>query len=105
MLRGASGDIVNELGELLFDPLLVNYPLATRSYLEAVRPNLLAEAKACVEAVLARDDLYKQAIEDVGFVPELQPSDRRRWIEAERQAEQWAKGRNVRLRASPYSRT
>ena len=45
-----------------------------------------------MEAVLARDDLYKKAIEDVGFVPELQPSDRHRWIEAERQAEEWNKG-------------
>ena len=38
LLRGASGDVAHELGELLFDPLLVNYPLATRSYLEAVHP-------------------------------------------------------------------
>jgi hypothetical protein len=93
LLRGAGGNVVAKLGELLFDPLLVNYPLATRAYLEAVCPHLLADAKACVVSVLARDDLYKQAIEDVGFVPELQPSDRHRWIEAERQAEEWTKGR------------
>jgi len=94
LLRGASMDAGKELGELLFDPLLVNYPLATREYLEAVCQNLPAEAKARVEGVLARDDLYKQGIKDVGFVAELQPNDRRRWIEAERQAEKWAEARS-----------
>jgi hypothetical protein len=91
LLRAASEDAAKELGELLFDPLLVNYPLATRAYLEEVCQSLPAKAKACVETVLARDDLYKQAIEDVGLVPELQPTDRHRRIEAERQAERLAK--------------
>jgi hypothetical protein len=94
LLRGACDDAVKELGELLIDPLLVNYPIATRAYLDAVCPILPAAAKACVEGVLARDDLYKQAIADVGFVPELQPTERRRWIENERQAEEWAKARS-----------
>jgi hypothetical protein len=91
LLRAASDDAAKELGKLLFDPLLVNYPLATRAYLEEVCQSLPAEAKVCVEAVLARDVLHKQAIEDVGFVPELQPTERHRWIEAKRRAEEWAK--------------
>lgn len=91
LLRAAGEGAAKELGELLFDPLLVNYPITTRAYLEEVCQSLPAEAKVCVEAVLARDALYKQAIEDVGFVPELQPTERHRWIEAERRAEEWAK--------------
>lgn len=101
LLRGASEDAGKELGELLFNPLLVNYPLATRTYLNAVCSNLPDKAKACVEAILARDDRYKQSIEDVGFVPELQPTERQRWIENKRRGEEWdeaqssAKGQSV----------
>jgi hypothetical protein len=94
LLRAASGHVIKELGGLLFDPLLVNYPLAARAYLAAVCPNLPAEAKSCVEGVLGRDDLYKQSIQDVGLVLELQPTDRQRWIENERHAEELAKARS-----------
>jgi hypothetical protein len=93
LLRYASEDAGRELGQLLFDPLLVNYPLATRAYLDAVCPNLPAKAKVTVETVLATDNLYKQGIEDGGFVPELQPTERQRWIEHEKRAEEWVAAR------------
>ena len=89
LLRYASEDVGRELGQLLFDPLLVNYPIATRAYLEAICPSLPTDAKATVEAVLATDNVFKQEIEDVGFVPELQPTERQRWIEHEKRAEEW----------------
>jgi hypothetical protein len=101
LVRCANAGVGKTLGELLFDPLLINYPLATREYLEGALPNLPAEAKAQVEAVLARDDSYKKAINDVGYVPELQPTERQRRIEHERQAEafaearKWAEGKSV----------
>ncbi len=94
LLRHAGPTASAELGELLFDPILVNYPLAARAYLEAVCPSLPVGAKARVEEVLARDDSYKRAIDDAGFVPELQPTERHRWIENQRQGEEWAKARN-----------
>lgn len=94
LLRHASPAAREILGNLLFDPLLVNYPISTRTYLETVCPNLPAGAKGLVEDVLTRDDRYKRAIEDVGFVPELQPTERHRWIENRRQGEEWAKARN-----------
>lgn len=104
LLRGASDEAGKELGELLFDPLLVNYPLATRAYLEAVCPGLPAGAKARVDAVLTRDSRFKQGIEDAGFVPELQPTERQRRIEYERQAEEWARARSKEEGKSVFAR-
>ena len=101
LLRGASEKAGKELAELLFDPLLINYPRATRAYLEVVSPGLTAGAKAHVDAVLALDNSYKQRLREVEFVPELQPTERQRWIEHDRQAgafteaRQWAEGRSV----------
>ena len=93
LLRNANSVVGKELGDLLFDPLLINYPLATRSYLDAVLASLPDAAKCRVEEVLARDDSYKQAIDAVGYIPELQPTEHHRWIEHRRQEEEWAKAR------------
>ncbi|MCF3947346.1 hypothetical protein [Acidiphilium iwatense] len=93
LLHHSNADAGRELGELLFDPLLINYPLATREYLEAVQPSLPDAAKSQMGTVLARETSYREGINEVGFVPELQPTERQRWIEHEKQAEAFAEGR------------
>lgn len=101
LLRGASEKACKELTKLLFDPLLINYPRAVRVYLETIGPDLAAGAKVHVDEVLALDDSYKQGLRSIGFVPELQPNERQRWIEHERQtgafteARQRAEGRSA----------
>ncbi len=93
LLRGVGPEIGDELGKLLLDPLLINYPLATRHYLESVHSTLSDVAKIQMDVVLARDASYREAIDKVGFVPELQPTERQRRMEHERQAEAFAEGR------------
>ncbi len=87
-LLAEAGDAAREkLADLLFDPLLVNYPIATRSYLDSTLPNLPPGARTVLEATLIKHDLYLRALEDVGFVPELQPSDRDKAVDSQRQAD------------------
>lgn len=93
LLRGVGPEIGDELGKLLLDPLLINYPLATRQYLESVRSSLSDVTRTQLDAVLTLDDSYKEAIDKVGFVPELQPTERQRRMEHARQAEAFAEGR------------
>lgn len=90
LLRQATNSAAKEIAELLFDPLLTNYPIAVREYLDANRRNLPKQAGIVVEQILARDSSYKKALKDVGFVAELQPTEHQRWIQATRENEKWS---------------
>ncbi len=90
LLPGANAQEAEALTELLSDPILINYPSVARAYLETARAKLPEEARMRVDQVLAKHDAYIAAIEKVGFVPELQPTERQRWIEYQRQSENWA---------------
>jgi hypothetical protein len=101
LMRQASQAAQVELAELLFDPLLINYPIAARAYLEDVLPTLPKDAKSFVQSVLARDDGYKQGVEAIGYVAELQPIERHRRIEQQRTNEEWSKARSEAELKSP----
>ena len=76
---------------LLSDPILVNYPVAARAYLEGACAGLPEPSKFLVSRVLAEHDAYVSGIEAVGYLPELQPTEHQRWIEQQRQNAAWAK--------------
>lgn len=100
LLRQATNNAAKEIAELLFDPLLINYPIAVREYLEANRRSLPKQARILVEEILARDKSYKKALKDVGFVAELQPTEHQRWIHATRENEKWSDIRREAERTS-----
>ncbi len=87
LLPGASKADAEELAGLLTDPILVSYPVAARDYLEGALSRLSGPARNRVERVLAEHSAYLLAIEAVGYIPELQPSGRQRWLEHRRQDE------------------
>lgn len=101
IMEAADEDARRGLCDLIFDPILVNYPVAARSYLESVIGSLSPGAEASVRALLERHSAYRDAVDAVGFVPELQPTDRQRQIEAQRQAEKWGEAHRAARDSSP----
>lgn len=95
LMRKASFEASEQIGKLLFNPLLLNYPIATREYLEGIRAGLPDNAQHAVTAVLEHHTAYLSRLEEVGLVPELLPSAHERWIESRRQADAWAKARSA----------
>jgi hypothetical protein len=87
LLAGATDEAADVLARLLIAPLLVSYPVAARACLEGSLDRLAGLARSRIESVLAEHSTYLSNIERVGYVPELQPSERQRWIERRRQSE------------------
>ena len=87
LLPGATEAEADVLARLLIHPLLVSYPLAARACLEEAVGRLTGPARSRVESVLAEHSAYLSDIEKVSYIPELQPSERQRWIEHRRQSE------------------
>ena len=81
------------LGDLLFNPLLMNYPSSVRRHLEAAAPFLSGAARTAIDRTLAKHDAYLRAIEAVGNVPELHQSERNRRIEFQRQNDEFSAAR------------
>lgn len=81
------------LGDLLFNPLLMNYPGSVRRHIEAVAPTLSSAARKAIDRTIANHDSYLRAIEAVGKVPELHQSERNRRIEFQRQNDQFSAAR------------
>lgn len=73
------------LGDLLFDPMLMNYPGSARRRLEAAVPTLSGSARKAAERTLIKHDAYLHAIDVIGKVPELHQNERNRRIESQRQ--------------------
>ncbi len=90
LLPGALDAEARDLLALLSDPILVSYPAAARAYLLDACPRLPEPARSRVSQVLVEHDAYVAAIMEVGPIPEMQPTERERWIERQRQSELWA---------------
>lgn len=88
-LRTAGPDLADAVGNLLFDPLLVNYSGELREYLEKLEPS--DPARARVRAVLDRADAYVEGLRSTGRIKELHPSEHRRQLERTRWADQMRK--------------
>ena len=84
---------VEPLGDLLFDPMLMNYPGSVRRQLETVVPALSGAALKTIERILAKDDAYVRGINATGNVPELHQSERNRRIEFQRQNDEFSVAR------------
>ena len=88
LLRNTETTQAGPLGELLFDPILLNYPGQARKYLERVAPSLSGAGASAVAEALARHDAYLEALRDTGEIPELHPSERHRRIQMEKRRDE-----------------
>jgi hypothetical protein len=103
LLRTGPKDALPELEELIFDPLLVSYWRGPRPQLEAAAAAGPLKVSATIERVLARLDAYSTAIEKVGIIKELQPSERQRFISAVKRHEEQRKITKVAEGASVFT--
>ena len=85
LLRQVTDEGAATIADLLYDPLLMNYPGSVRRLIEAALPRFTGAVRDAVDRTLARHDTYLYAIKTVGRVPELHQSERNRRIEAQRE--------------------
>lgn len=74
------------LSDLLFDPLLINY-INVQEQLRPIADNRDDNAAPMLQIALARLKDYCDGLERVGFIAELQPSERELQLEGQRRAD------------------
>lgn len=74
MRLAPDGDTVHELGALLYDPLLMNYPGIVREYVTEQTENESGITKDVLDEALASFDEYLRVLLDVPPLPALHPS-------------------------------
>ena len=87
LLRTAPAEQVNQIVDLLVDPILFNYSGVGEGYLKSIAADHADPAQPHVEQALARLGTYLDGLESIGRVPELHPSERERTIEWQRHAD------------------
>ena len=101
LMSGATDAEADVLAQLLVDTVLVSYPLAARACLEEFLDRPTSPARSRIKRVLDEHSAYVSAIEKVGYVPELQPSERQRWIERRRQSDMFLRASREAEAKSP----
>jgi hypothetical protein len=87
ILRSVKGETAEAIGDLLFDPLLLNYSGELCEHLTARVKGSRDRAKPHIRRALAKLDAYLDDLRSVGFLAELRPSERERLIERKQQSE------------------
>lgn len=87
ILRSVKGETAETIGDLLFEPLLLNYSGELRDHLAARVKGPRDRAKSHIRNALAKLDAYLDGLRSVGFLAELKPSERERLIEHKQQSE------------------
>ena len=83
----ASEAVRTEIQDLLFDPLLLNYPGSAREYLEGVAADSSDAAQGVTKGALAALERHHEALNCIGDIAELHPSTKARAAYADRQHE------------------
>ncbi len=91
LLPGAPPGEEQVLLELLADPILVCYPEAARACLEAAMARLPPTPSELLARCLERHAAYRDGIEGVGFIAELQPTERQRGIQHRLESERFGR--------------
>jgi len=68
----------DELANLLFDPVIINYPGSARAYVEAQFAVETGPAKEALGEVVNQANEYDSALSSIGRLPELHPSETQR---------------------------
>ncbi|MGH6613668.1 hypothetical protein [Sphingomonas sp.] len=80
LMRTGPTDAVPLIEQLLFDPLLITYWSGPRVYLESVLPGAPAPMAEAIVRAIEHLDRYIAAVEAVRDLPELRPSQHRRFL-------------------------
>ncbi|WP_288354048.1 hypothetical protein [uncultured Marinobacter sp.] len=67
-----------QIGKLILNPLLINYPGKARTYFNERRESCTAEAQEVLRQIDVALDEYFQALRSIGDIPELYPSQAQR---------------------------
>ncbi|WP_175784197.1 hypothetical protein [Burkholderia ambifaria] len=81
ILKTCQDDDAKEIAELLFDPLLLNFSGSVAEYLGQLKERGEHPGLRHVSDALSRLEQYISALNKVGVVKELAPSERQRFIE------------------------
>lgn len=73
-----SDETRDELANLLFDPVVLNYPGSARTYVEAQFASDTGPAKEALGKVIDQASEYESALNSIGRLPELHPSETQR---------------------------
>ncbi len=101
LLDQATAESAADIADLLYDPLVLNYPGSVREELQSALCTLSGAALEALKRTLARHDALLRDIEAAGEIPELHQSERNRRIERQRQDDEFqaarraAEGRSV----------
>lgn len=87
ILRSVKGEIAEKIGDLLFEPLLLNYSGDLRDHLVGRIKGPKDRAKPHIRRAVAKLDAYLDDLRAVGFIKELAPSESERLIERKQQNE------------------
>ena len=90
------------LSDLLFDPLLINYTNAQK-HLQPIADDSNDKAAPIVKRALNRLKQYGDALEEVGFIAELQPSERERQLEGQRRSDFMNDAMRASRKNSPFA--
>jgi hypothetical protein len=79
VMRGVSSDkVLGQLGNLLFDPLLINYMGGLREYVRQQAEVESGKVKAAIDAALKAVDDYLATLHSIGDLPALHVSEAQR---------------------------
>jgi hypothetical protein len=76
VLRAAAAEVVDDVSDLLFDPILLSYGGAAKDYLKGIAAS--DAAYPAVQSALAKDASFYKGLDSTGTIKELHPSDYQR---------------------------
>lgn len=91
LMRSGHADAADGLEGLLYDPLLISYWDPGREYLANAQPKQPPEIQNRIARLLKALDNHIEAIKGVGFINELRPSERQRFLQQVMRLEEHAK--------------
>ena len=80
LLRHAPLSVVQELEDLLFDPMLINYPNLAKETLHSIANDPADPVATRLSGLLQRIETYTEGARSIGLLPEMRPSEREQLI-------------------------
>lgn len=103
LVRSAPKPVLQELEDLLFDPMLLNYGGFGKSLLEPVAKDKKDRARQIARKALARIKAYLDALSASDDISELRPSERQRQAEWQRNSDAMAEAHRLADQKSVFA--
>lgn len=92
LLENVPNEAIEEITNLLFNPLLINYPFKVKDYLTKNLSDYPKKTKNIIQQALSRIDSYIEVLKSVPEIPELFPSESQKEIHLEYVGNQMREG-------------